>query len=132
MTTRDPRADRRAQLQSATSADDPLAAFNRCQTAEEYFALLDVAYDPRVVSVNRLHILRHFAGQLAEIHRHRTEPESPGHALDTYRDALTRSYQAFTTATALDHRLFKVLRDRAPRAFVPTAAVAVQHEAREQ
>ena len=65
MTTRDPRAGRRAELQSATSADDPLAAFNRCQTAEEYFALLDVAYDPRVVSVNRLHILRHFAGQLA-------------------------------------------------------------------
>lgn len=132
MTTRDPRADRRAQLQSATAADDPLAAFNRCQTAEEYFALLDVAYDPRVVSVNRLHILRHFGGQLAELHRHRTAPESPGHALDTYRDALTRSYQAFSTATALDHRLFKVLRDRAPRAFVPTAAVAVQHEAREQ
>lgn len=113
---------------------DRLAAFDRCQSAEEYFALLDVAYDPRVVSVNRLHILRHFAGQLERIRQSPAAAEPA--ALDAYRDALTRSYQAFTTATALDHRLFRVLRDRAPRdraprdrapwVFVPLAAVTAR------
>lgn len=107
-------------------AAERLAAFERCRTAEEYFALLGVPYDPRVVDVNRLHILRHFAGELAGLRRHCTGEESPDQMLDAYRDALTRSYRTFTTSTALDHRLFKVLRDRAPRAFVPAAAVEVR------
>ncbi len=114
------------------TAADRLLAFQRCQTAEEYFAVLDVPYDPRVVSVNRLLILRYFAGQLAELRLPPAEPRSPDRVLGSYRDALIRSYQAFTTATALDHRLFKVLRDRAPHAFVPASAVTVQRTGPEQ
>jgi nitrogenase-stabilizing/protective protein len=119
-------------VQPGATAADRLLAFNRCQTAEEYFAVLDVPYDPQVVSVNRLHILRHFAGQLAELRLQPAAAGSPDRVLGSYRDALIRSYQAFTTATALDHRLFKVLRDRAPRAFVPATAITVQREEREQ
>ena len=122
-------------MQPGATAADRLLAFERCQTAEEYFAVLDVPYDPRLVSVNRLHILRHFAGQLAELRLPPAAPAasgSPDRLLGSYRDALIRSYQAFTTATALDHRLFKVLRDRAPRAFVPAAAIAIQRTERDQ
>lgn len=107
---------------------DRLAAFKRCQTAEEYFQVLDVPYDQKVINVNRLHILRHFAGQLMELHLRRDSPEEPERLLGGYRAALTRSYEAFSTGTALDHRVFKVLRDRAPAAFVPATAVTVPAE----
>ncbi len=90
-----------------------------CHTAEEFFALLDVPYDPRVLNVNRLHILRHFAGQLDDLAARGAQSRAACHA------ALVRSYQAFSTGSALDHRLFKVLRDHAPTAFVPTAEVRV-------
>ncbi|MBX6388940.1 MAG: nitrogenase-stabilizing/protective protein NifW [Frankia sp.] len=111
-------------------ANDLLRQFQRCSTAEEYFSLLDVPYDPRVVNVHRLHILRYFAQQLEELHARCQATDSPEHVLGSYRDALIRSYQAFTTGTALDHRLFKVLRDHAPRAFVPTTDITIQKTAR--
>ncbi|WP_131747203.1 nitrogenase-stabilizing/protective protein NifW [Frankia sp. Cppng1_Ct_nod] len=102
---------------------DRLAAFRRCETAEEYFQTLDVAYDPRVVAVNRLHILRHFAAAVARID---AEHASTDARTAAYREALAASYEAFTTATALDHRLFKVLADRAPRAFVELDTITVE------
>lgn len=106
-------------------AADRLIEFARCQSAEEYFALLEVAYDPRVVSVNRLHILRHFA-EIARTRLRHTAPETLNDVLGIYRDALLASYQAFTTSTALDHRLFKVLRHCSQQAFVPVVSVTVR------
>jgi nitrogenase-stabilizing/protective protein len=47
-----------------------------------------------------------------------------------YREALRRAYTAFTTAGALDHRVFRVLQERAPRNFVPLHLVAVEGDAR--
>ena len=89
-----------------------------CSTAEDYLTLLDVPHDQRVVDVNRLHILRHFSRRLADLHG--TADPVP------YREALTASYQAFVTGTSLDHRLFKVLQDRAPQAFVPLSDVGIE------
>lgn len=106
MTSPDP-ADRTTEL----------AGLRDCVTAEDYFAFLAVPYDQRVLDINRLHILRHFSAQVAAGLPPRRQ---------AYRDALLRSYQAFVTGTAMDHRLFKVLRDRAPQAFVPAADVTVQ------
>ena len=102
---------------AARSATERLGAFRRAGTAEEYFAALGVAYEPRVLAVSRLHILRHFGAQAAQI-----EAEHAGGAgaatdetvLAAYRRALQSSHDAFTSAGALDHRLFKVLRDHAP------------------
>ncbi|WP_242424038.1 nitrogenase-stabilizing/protective protein NifW, partial [Frankia sp. EI5c] len=53
---------------SASQLAERLAEFRRCSTAEQYFDLLGVDYDPRVVAVNRLHILRYFAGEIANLH----------------------------------------------------------------
>ncbi len=102
---------------------DRLADFRRAETAEEYFETLDVPYDPRVVAVNRLHILRHFAAAVARID---AEVALPNARMAAYRTALAQAHEAFTTAGALDHRLFKVLADRAPQAFVALAAVTVE------
>jgi nitrogenase-stabilizing/protective protein len=104
----------------ARSAAEQLDAFRRAGTAEEYFAALGVAYDPRVLAVNRLHILRHFGAQAAQIDQEHARGVGVGcgpaaeTVLAAYRRALQSSYDAFTRAGALDHRLFKVLRDHAP------------------
>ncbi|WP_239308102.1 MULTISPECIES: nitrogenase-stabilizing/protective protein NifW [unclassified Frankia] len=102
-----------------------LAAFGRAGTAEEYFEVLDVPYDPRVVAVNRLHILRHFSAAVARIDAAVAAPDA---RMAAYRAALADAHEAFTTGTALDHRLFKVLADRAPRAFVALDAVTVESQ----
>jgi nitrogenase-stabilizing/protective protein len=112
------------------AAADPEARvvdrLRRCTSAEEYFDLLGLPYDQRVLDVNRLHILRRFAQEIESL-----PPPLGGAAPATgrYREALTRAYQTFVTGTALDHRLFKVLRDHAPQAFVPSDQVRV-HPAR--
>ncbi len=103
----------------ARSATERLGAFRRAGTAEEYFAALDVAFDPRVLAVSRLHILRHFGTQAAQIDQEHAGGAGAGATgdetvLSAYRRALQISYDAFTSAGALDHRLFKVLQDYAP------------------
>ncbi len=108
----------------ARSATEQLGAFRRAGTAEEYFAALGVAYDPRVLTVSRLHVLRHFGAQAARIDQERAGGAGAVCANDetvlaAYRRALQISYDAFTSAGALDHRLFKVLRDHAPLQIEP-------------
>ncbi|MCK9893238.1 nitrogenase-stabilizing/protective protein NifW [Frankia sp. AgB32] len=114
---------------STTTAAAQLAEFHRCTTAEQYLDLLGVAYDPRVVAVNRLHILRLFGDELGRLHDAGDgEQADPAELLRVYHDGLERCYQAFLNATALDHRVFKVLKDRAPEAagFVPSSDITVQ------
>ena len=105
-----------------------LAAFRRCTTAEEYFEILGIAYQPSVVEVNRLHILRHFGSQLAKLDSAAGEPD-PATVLTRYREALLRSYQAFLTGTALDHRLFAGLERRTPQAFVDIDEITIERVA---
>ena len=111
----------------ARSATEQLDAVRRAGTAEEYFAALGITYDPRVLAVSRLHILRHFGAQAARIDQKHAGGAGAGCATDetvlaAYRRALQISYDAFTSAGALDHRLFKVLLDHAP--------VQIEQEAR--
>jgi nitrogenase-stabilizing/protective protein len=117
VTTAEP-ADRTARDGEAQVVD----RLRRCTSAEEYFDLLQVPYDQHVLDVNRLHVLRRFAQEIESL-----PPSEPGTAPASgrYREALDRAYQAFVTGTSLDHRLFKVLRDHAPQAFVPTEQVRV-------
>jgi nitrogenase-stabilizing/protective protein len=95
-----------------------------CRDAEDYFALLDVPYDPLVMRVNRLHILRLFGAALHDFLA--TPVDAETQAAQQLREALLAAHDAFTSATALDHRLFKVLQDRAPRGFVPLETVDVE------
>lgn len=111
----------------STNAAAQLSEFRRCSTAEEYFALLGVEYDPQVIAVNRLHILRVFSNEMAALPDAGAQPD-PEELLRGYRAALQRAYQAFLTATALDHRVFKVLKDHAPETagFVASSDITVQ------
>lgn len=88
-------------------AAERLSRFLRCHTAEEYFAVLDVEYDPAALAAHRLLILRLFSGELARIERpgvdrvHPYQPAPPSSfvadpvaRVARYRDALRRAYQA--------------------------------------
>lgn len=96
-----------------------------CRDAEDYFRALDVAYDASVLAVGRLHVLRLFGQELELIDAAGLQLDAVAQQ-DLYRAALQRAYQAIVAAGPLEHRVFKVLRDRAPGQFVPLAEVAIE------
>lgn len=100
------------------SAIDELKALS---SAEDFFRRLDVAYDPHVLGVARLHILKRMGQTVAGLDAALSDDQ----ALDACRAALTAAYVEFSETSPLQARLFKVLRDRDPArpatrgAFVP-------------
>ncbi|MEB3359920.1 MAG: nitrogenase-stabilizing/protective protein NifW [Synechococcales bacterium] len=84
-----------------------LSAFNQLSTAEEYLDFFGLSYDPAVVSVNRLHILRKFSEFVQEL-------DVPGQDLSEeeilkqYQVALQNAYNLFLTSTSVEQKLFKV------------------------
>ena len=87
-------------------------------SAEEFFTLLKVPYDPAVLQVARLHILRRMGEYLsAETLAAMTDDA----AEEACRITLSRAYRDFVESSPLQERVFKVLKDAvAPRrsAFV--------------
>ena len=83
----------------------------RLTDAEDYFRFFEVAFDQRVVSVNRLHILKKFAEFREAIDREWPDGVDAGKKRDAYRAALAKSYETFLTRTAQDEKLFKVFRE---------------------
>ncbi|MBB4265947.1 nitrogenase-stabilizing/protective protein NifW [Roseospira visakhapatnamensis] len=86
--------------------------------AEEFFEALDVAYDPRVLAVSRLHVLKRFREYLIAY-------EDPDETI--LRDCLRRAHEDFVQSDARRERVFAVFRQRtdvAGRAFIPLEALA--------
>ncbi len=89
-------------------ADGILAQLNNASAAEEFFALLGVEYDPRIVNVARLHILRRMGQYLAG-----EDFTGATDAIVTERckAVLERAYADFVASSPIDERVFKVLKD---------------------
>jgi nitrogenase-stabilizing/protective protein len=85
-----------------------LDQLKKASAAEEFFALLDVAYDEKVMNVARLHILRKMAQYLA---REDFDGLSDEGVAQRCKAVLERAYSDFVTSSPLDHRVFKVLKD---------------------
>lgn len=89
-------------------------------SAEEFFAVLDVPYDPQVLRVARLHILRRMGEYLnAQTGGAPDRAECSGF--------LARAYDDFVASSPLAERVFKVHRDAvrpARRAFLSLADLA--------
>lgn len=89
-------------------ADGILTQLNGASAAEEFFALLGVDYDPKLLNVARLHILRRMGQYLAG-------EEFAGVADDVVaercRSVLERAYADFVASSPIDQRVFKVLKD---------------------
>lgn len=85
-----------------------LEQLNRASSAEDFFTLLGVAYDPKVVSVARLHILRRMGQYLASEDLGGLPEEE---VAARCKSVLERAYADFVASTPIDERVFKVLKD---------------------
>ncbi|MDF0497264.1 nitrogenase stabilizing/protective protein NifW [Bradyrhizobium yuanmingense] len=98
-----------------------LDRLNKACSAEEFFSLLGVDYDPKVVNIARLHILRRMGQYLGkEQFVDATEAEVTARC----KTMLERAYADFVASSPLEQRVFKVLQDaivepKKTAAFVP-------------
>jgi nitrogenase-stabilizing/protective protein len=88
-----------------------LAEFNKLVDAEEYFEFFQLPYDPQVVNVNRLHILRKFSELVKEVDTNSPDVNQTD-KLDQYRVAFQQAYEVFLTSTPLEQKLFKVFNEK--------------------
>ncbi|MBF0373488.1 MAG: nitrogenase-stabilizing/protective protein NifW [Alphaproteobacteria bacterium] len=82
---------------------DFLNDLEHLSSAEEFLDFFGVEWEPAVVRVSRLHILKRFHDYLAGA-------AGEGDAFATYRDCLERAYADFVASTPVEQRVFKVLR----------------------
>jgi nitrogenase-stabilizing/protective protein len=112
---------------TAAAAQAPATAgvleqLHKASSAEDFFALLGVAYDPKVVNVARLHILRRM-GQYLASEDFAAMPDAV--VAERCKSVLERAYSDFVASTPIDQRVFKVLKDAVapqkptPANFVP-------------
>lgn len=87
-------------------------------TAEQFFETLGLSYDPKILDVNRLHILKRFNERLnmAEV-RAMNEDD----ALKACRTALEDAYQDFLQGAG--KKTFKVFRQEGAPGYVPLSAL---------
>jgi nitrogenase-stabilizing/protective protein len=104
-----------------TLATPTLAQFNQLKDAEDYFQFFGLSYDPQVVNVNRLHILRKFSQLVQAIDKDQSEAE----LLAVYGQALQTAYTLFLTSTSVEQKLFKVFQDR-PKNVVKLSEITVE------
>jgi nitrogenase-stabilizing/protective protein len=91
-----------------TTSAPILDQLNRLSSAEEFFALLGVDYDPKIISVMRLHVLRRMGQYL--------KSEDFGGLSDAVvaercKAVLQQAYEDFLASTPMQERVFKVLKD---------------------
>lgn len=103
-----------------------LEQLNKASSAEDFFALLGVDYDPKHVNVVRLHILRRMGQYLVS---EDFAGMSDAEVTERCKAVLAQAYADFLASSPLDQRVFKVLKDAVappppkPRHFVPLATL---------
>lgn len=104
---------------------DILNRLKGLSAAEDFFRALNVTYDPHVLDVCRLHILKRMGQYLAS----EDFDGLPDRVVAARaRATLQRAYDDFQTSSPLKQRVFKVLKDNDPdRPVAPgTAFVAFE------
>lgn len=89
---------------------DVLSALSALSAAEDFFTYLAVPFDPAVLNVNRLHILKRF-NQYLRAAAPELEGRPPEAQQEICRDRLARAYDDFLRSTPAREKLFKVFRD---------------------
>ena len=88
-----------------------LKALQTLSTAEEFLDFLKIEYDPQVVRVNRLHILKRFHDYIgkANLPGDTAEDELP----EAYAVQLLQAYVDFVKSDAVTEKVFKVFHQAA-------------------
>ncbi|MCC8968982.1 nitrogenase stabilizing/protective protein NifW [Bradyrhizobium brasilense] len=106
---------------NSSPAGPILNRLSNASSAEEFFSLLGVDYDPKIVNIARLHILKRMGQYFAkEQFSGATEPEIRARC----KAMLEQAYADFVASPPIDQRVFKVLKDAVagpgkPTGFVP-------------
>jgi len=95
-------------MTNATASVNMLDRLNKASAAEEFFQLLDVAYDPKLLNVARLHILRRMGQYLVS---EDFAGVSNDDVAERCKAVLEQAYNDFVVSSPLDQRVFKVLKD---------------------
>lgn len=96
-------------------------------SAEDFFTFLDVAYEPQIVHVARLHIMRRMGQYLKGSQIDGVfEGLSDDDVRALCREHLAQAYQDFVASSPLQERLFKVHKEAvAPKAAPGPVLVSV-------
>jgi nitrogenase-stabilizing/protective protein len=84
-----------------------LEQLSTLSSAEDFFRFLDVPYDPSVLNVARLHILRRMGDNLRKAAVEPDETKTRAY----FRAHLERAYMDFVHSSPIKERVFKVHQD---------------------
>ncbi|HLA34808.1 MAG TPA: nitrogenase-stabilizing/protective protein NifW [Rhodocyclaceae bacterium] len=96
------------------SFEDDLADLS---SAEDFLDYFGIAFDARIVQVNRLHILQRYHDYLAKQEAGKT----PDYA--AYRTWLARAYEDFVGSSAQQEKVFAVFQKADGSSFVPLSSL---------
>ena len=88
----------------------------RLHAAEDFFEALEVDFNPAVVRVARLHILRRMGEYLA---KNDFEGLTDDEMRAACKQTLTRAYEDFVASSPIAERVFKVHKDAVKPKFEP-------------
>lgn len=83
------------------------------ESAEDFLNYFELAYEPSIVHVNRLHILQRFHDYLGKGSAHMPDDEDAQRQI--YKKLLARAYQDFVESDAQTEKVFKVFKMAEPQ-----------------
>lgn len=84
-------------------------------SAEDFLEFFDVEFEPKVVFVNRLHIMQRFHDYLEKAKETIASEENKQALTAIYKKLLERSYQDFVESDAITEKVFKVFHMHEPQ-----------------
>ncbi len=97
--------------------DDFESDLEELSSAEDFLEYFKIEYDPKVVQVNRLHILQRFHDYLADVDE---QPDGADARWALHADLLGAAYLDFVTSDAQTEKVFRVFHMHEPKiASVP-------------
>jgi nitrogenase-stabilizing/protective protein len=98
-----------------------LEQLKKLSSAEDYFRFLGVSFDPAVLNVARMHILRRMGDNLRESGFEPDEDKARAY----FRAHLERAYEDFVRSTPIKERVFKVHKDAVRCAASPLVRLSI-------
>lgn len=90
--------------------NDVLTTLQKLSAAEEFFDFFAIPYEPAVMHVNRLHILKRFNQYMARSER-KIEELPTDEQYQTCRELLIKAYEDFVRSTPAQEKVFKVFQE---------------------
>ncbi|ACD82530.1 nitrogenase-stabilizing/protective protein NifW [Candidatus Methylacidiphilum infernorum] len=94
-------------------ADSFLKKMEKLEAAEDFFKLLEIPYDIKVLRVYRLHILQRFHDYISAGSRD-VGTQTEEQLKQYYGSLLEKAYRDFVHSTAQEEKVFKVFKEQQP------------------